>query len=381
MAFFRNDAVNRVNLHAGVQALAQNAGHIFLLVFLVRAGVSVPMALLAQAGIVAGRFVLRPALLPLAKRLGLKPLMIAGALVVALQYPLLGEVHGLGPALWILVATAAVGEVTYYAAMNAYFARVGDAEHRGHQVAIRQVLAATAGIAAPPLAAWSLLTLGPRLTFGLVAVVQMLSVLPLLGAPNVAVPKAAPGVLRHARTAVWLNVTDGWLDACFFFVWQLALFVSLGESLAAYGGAMALAGLVGAVFGLWLGPHVDAGHGRRAVAIAYAVGTAVVLLRAAGLGAPWLAIAANALGALFMPLLVPPLVAVTSNMAKAGPCVLRFQLATEAGWDVGCFTACLLAAGLFAVGAPPVVEVLLVVPALAAGFLLLRRCYQRPTLV
>jgi hypothetical protein len=285
-----------------------------------------------------------------------------------------------GSPLWTLVAVAALGEVTYYAAMNAYFARVGDVEHRGHQIAIREVLAAVAGIAAPPLAAWGLLTLGPRPTFGLVAVMQVVSVLPLLGAPNVAIPKTAPGVLKHARTAVWLNATDGWLDAGFFFVWQLALFASLGESLAAYGGAMALAGLVGAVFGLWLGPHIDAGHGRRAVAIAYGVGTAVVLLRAVGLGTPWLAIAANALGALFMPLLGPPLVTVTANMAKAGPCVLRFQLATEAGWDIGCFVACLLAAGLFAAGAPPVVEVLLVAPALVAGYVLLRRCY-RPTLV
>ncbi len=379
--FFRNDAVNRVNLHGGVQSLARNAGHIFVLVFLVRAGVSVPMALLAQAGIVVGRFVLRPALLPLAKRFGLKPLMIGGALVVALQYPLLGEVHGLGPALWMLVAVAALGEVTYYAAMNAYFARVGDAEHRGHQIAIREVLAAIAGIAAPPLAAWGLLTIGPRATFAVVTLVQMASVLPLLGAPNVTVPATTPGLFKDARMGMALNAVDGWLDACFFFVWQLALFVSLGESLAAYGGAMALAGLVGAAFGIWLGPHVDAGHGRRAAAIAYGVGTAVVLLRAVGLGTPWLAVAANALGALFMPLLVPPMVAVTSNMAKASPCVLRFQLATEGAWDVGCLAACLLAAGLFAIGAPPVVEVLLVTPALLAGYLLLRRCYRRPTLV
>jgi len=116
MAFFRNDAVNRVNLHAGVQALAHNAGHIFLLVFLVRAGVSVPVALLAQAGIVAGRFVLRPALLPLAKWFGLKPLMIAGALVIALQYPLLGEVHGLGLPLRFQLATEAGWDVGCFAA-------------------------------------------------------------------------------------------------------------------------------------------------------------------------------------------------------------------------------------------------------------------------
>src|SRR6201999_4424728 len=110
---------------------------------------------------------------------------------------------------------------------------------------------------------------------------------------------------------------DGWLDAAFFYVWEVVLFAALGQSFQAYGGAMALAGLVGAGFGLWLGPHVDAGHGRRAGVIAYAVGSAVVAARAVSLGSPWLAVAANALGAFFMPLLVPPLVAATSNMAKA----------------------------------------------------------------
>jgi hypothetical protein len=68
MAFLRNDAINRVNLHYGIQVLAQSAGGIFFLVFLLRAGVSIPVALIAQAAILAGRFFLRPAILPLAKR-------------------------------------------------------------------------------------------------------------------------------------------------------------------------------------------------------------------------------------------------------------------------------------------------------------------------
>src|SRR4029453_16541201 len=102
------------------------------------------------------------------------------------------------------------------------------------------VLAAVSAVAAPPIAAWSLLTAGSGVTFAVVAGVQVASVLPLLGAPNVTVPQAAPGVLRVARTAILLNAADGWLDAGFFFVWQVALFLSLGESLGAYGGAMAL---------------------------------------------------------------------------------------------------------------------------------------------
>ena len=377
MSFLRNDAINRVNLQSGVQALAQNAGHLFLLVFLLKAGVSVPHALMAQAAIVTGRFLLRPTLLPLAKRMGLKPMLIAGAVGMAAQYPLLAEVRGLGWPLLALCLVAAVGEVFYYMAFNAYFAAVGDVEHRGHQASVREALSAAAGVVAPLAGAWGLLALGPRWTFWAVALVQMASVLPVLGAPDVAVRDEAPGAFAAARPAALLIAADGWFDACFFFVWQIALFVSLGESLAAYGGAMALAGLVGAGCGLWLGRHVDAGHGRRAAAIAYAAAAAVVALRAASLGTPWLAVIANALGALVMPLLVPPLVAATANMAKASPCPLRFGMATEGGWDLGCFCACLAVAGLSAAGVPLVWGVLLGLPGVLAGYVLLSRFYPR----
>lgn len=376
MAFLRNDAVNRVNLHYGVQALAQAGGGIFFLVFLLRAGVSVPAALTAQAAILAGRFVSRPAILPLAKRWGLRPMVIIGTLVVALQYPLLARVRGVGAGLLALCAASAIGDVFYWPSYNAYFAAVGDAEHRGHQISAREALAAAAGIVAPLLGAWALVTLGPGPMFAAVGLVQALAAVPLIGAPNVAVEAVAPGAFRAARLGVILSAADGWFDACFLFVWQIALFVSLGRSVSAYGGAMALAGLVGAACGLLLGRHIDAGHGRRAVVIAYTVMATVVLLRAASFGSPWLAVAANAFGALLGSLMLPAGTAI-SNLAKASPCPLRFHIATEAGWDAGCFTACLVAVALFASGIPLSMAILLALPALAVAAWLLRRCYAR----
>lgn len=380
MAFLRNDAVNRVNLHSGVVALAQGAGGLFFFVFLLKVGVSVPMALLVQAATVAGRFVVRPLLLPLAKRWGIKRLLIAGALALAGQYPLLAAVRGPGPALAALVAVSGLGEVLYWMSYNAYYAAVGDAEHRGHQIAAREALMAVIGVAAPLLGAWMLLAAGPRWAFGAVGMIQALSVLPLTGAPEVPVKAQAPGALAAARPAFLLMVADGWFDSCWLFVWQIALFVSLKESFSAYGGAMALAGLVGAGGALVLGPHVDAGHGRRTAAIAYSLGIGLVLLRAASLSWPALAVAANAAGALFFPLLIPALASVTANLNKASPCNLRFAMVTEAGWDVGCFAACVSVAALFAAGAPIEVGVLLALPAMALQWALLRRFFpaRRP---
>ena len=73
--------------------------------------------------------------------------------------------------------------------------------------------------------------------------------------------------------------------------------------------------------------------------------------------------------------LLPALGAATYNLAKASPCPLRFQVAAEAGWDVGCICSCLIAAGLLAAGVSLAIVMLVALPALALAALLLRRYY------
>ena len=377
MAFFANRAVNRVHLHSGLVAFAQGSGGLFFFVFLLKVGVPVPAALLTQAAVVVGRFVVRPTLLPLAKRYGVKRLLIAGSAVMALQYPLLALVRGIDAALAAVVVVSGLAEVLYWMSYNAYYSAIGDAHHRGHQIAAREALMALIGIVAPLLGAGLLLGLGPLRAFTAVGVIQLAAIAPLLGAPDVAVKAEAPGALAAARPAFLMMVADGWFDSCWLFVWQIALFVALKQSFSAYGGAMALAGLVGAGAALVLGPHVDAGHGRRTAAIAYSTGIAIVLLRAASLSWPALAVAANAAGAMLFPLLIPALATVTANLNKASPCNLRFAMVTEAGWDIGCFLACTLTAGLFAAGVPIEVGILMALPAMLAQWALLRRFYPK----
>src|SRR3984957_19369775 len=161
MAFLSNDAVNRVIVHAGVKALAESAGGVFFFVYLLKAGLSVEAALLSQAAIFTLRFALRPAMLPLAVRFGVLPIYIAGAFLMALQYPLLALVHGVGPALVVTCAAAGVGELVYYLAGNAYWAMVGDIEHRGQQIAARESLVAVVGIVGPLAGGAALTRFGP----------------------------------------------------------------------------------------------------------------------------------------------------------------------------------------------------------------------------
>jgi hypothetical protein len=375
MAFFSNDAINRVIVHSGVKALAESAGGVFFFVYLLKAGLSIEGTLLAQTGIFSLRFALRPAVLPLAVRFGVKPLVIAGTFLLALQYPLLALVHGVGPSLVAACAMGGLGGLVYYLAGNTYWAVVGDAEHRGQQTAARESLMAVIGIVGPLAGAAALARFGPWPLFAATGLVLALAALPLLGLPNVAVPAKAPGAFRAARGGFYLVATDGWFDACYVYVWQIALFLSLAQSFTSYGGAMALAGLAAAVAGLFLGRHIDAGGGRRAVALTYSLAAAAAILRAASLGSPWLAIAANALGAMLWPLLGPTIGGATANLAKASPCAFRFHMGTEGGWDVGGIAASLCAAALVRAGAPLAAPLLMALAGVAGSAALLWRYY------
>jgi MFS transporter, DHA1 family, inner membrane transport protein len=375
MAFFRNDTVNLLNLHYGIHSLALSGGGAFFAAFLLRAGVPAPMVLGSLALILVGRFVIRPSILPVARRWGLKPLVIAGTVISGLQYPLLAEIHGVGWRLLALCAVSAVSDTIYWTSYHAYFASLGDTEHRGHQIGAREAIAAIVGIVGPLATGWALTTLGPRVAFDATAIVLVLAALPILGTRNVKVAQTAPGAFRAAIPGVLMFAADGWTMAGLALVWPIALFLSLGESFTAYGGAMALAALAGAATGLLLGRFIDAGHGSRAVWLAAASLILVTSFRAASYGNPVLAVAANAAGAFLPALYVPTLMTAVYNQARAAPCVLRFHLAAEGGWDVGAASACVVAAGLLWAGAPISLAVLMSLLGVAASFALLRRYY------
>jgi hypothetical protein len=375
MKLFADRAVARAILHTMIQTLAQQSGGVFVFVYLLKAGVPTPLVLCVIAGMVASRFAMRPAVLPLARRIGLRASLIVGTVLEAAIFPLLPLVHGPGPLLLAVVEVGAAGSVVYWTCYHAYFASVGDAEHRGGQVGVREALSALVGIAAPAAGGWAMVTAGPTFAFDAAAVIQLAAVAPLIGAPDVAVAHDAPGGFRAALMGGALMATDGWFASAFYYMWQIALFISLGEGFAGYGGAMALAGLAGAAGGLAAGRLVDRGHGRRSVLLVYGWCAIVVTVRAASYGNPALAVATNALGATAAPMLVPVLMTRVYNLAQASPCPLRFHIATEGGWDIGCGTGCLAAAGLLALGASPGLATLLALAGAAAASALLFRIY------
>ena len=377
MAYLSNSAVNRVNVHYAFYAFAAAAAGTFLVVYFLRAGLSTPQALLAMAAIVIGRFVSRPLVLPLAKRFGVKATLIAGTLLLAVQYPVAAYIDGFSIMLVLRCLFSAVGDAFYWTSYHSYFALLGDSEHRGHQISAREAIVALIGIVAPIVGTWGMVSVGPEATFAAAGFVQALAVLPLLALPALRVQTHAPGAFVQAMPGARIIGAHGWLTGAFVLTWWIALFVALDKDYGSFGGAMTLAALAGAAGGLLLGKGIDAGHGARAVIFVFALMAAAIVLRGTSLDTPWLAVAANVLGVFAMCFYVPTLMTAVYNLAKSSPCPLRFHIATEGGWDIGCFTVLLVSAWLIGGGVPAGVSVLLALPALVAIAVMLRRHYAR----
>jgi hypothetical protein len=375
VAFFRNSSINLLNLHYGIHCIALNGGGAFYAIYLLKSGVPVPGVFVSLALILVGRLVIRPIVIDLAARWGLRAMVVVGTALSALQYPFLAEVHGVGATLAGLIAISAVADTVYWSTYHAYFAALGDDDLRGRQIGVREAIATVVGIASPLLTGWMLVAFGPRVAFGTTSGITALAALPLLWAPNVEVRRRVPGVFRAAVIGTLLFVADGWVAAGYVFVWQIALFVSLKERLLAYGGALAFAALVGAIGGLTLGRHIDSGRGKEAVWYAFGTFALIVALRAVATGDATIAVLANALGAFGACLYIPTVMTAVYTMAKRSPCTLRFHVAAEGGWDVGGAMGLLAAALATGLGVGLWAGVLQSLAGVAAIVIMLHRYY------
>ena len=375
MAFFHNRTVNLLNLHYAITSVALGGGGAFWSVYLLKAGLSVTGVLLVSALTFALRLILRSFLLLLGVRVGLRWLVVIGAILMAISFPFLIGVRGVGwPLVWLVLVTA-LADTVYWPSYHAYFAALGDEEHRGQQLGIREAVSALLGIVSPLAAGWLLVSFGPRVAFFATAIIQAMSALPLLWTPDIPVARRAPGAFRAALSGAMLFVGDGWVAAGYFVVWQIALFFTLGQSYLAYGGALAVAAFVGALGGLVLGRYIDEGKGARAVWVSVGLLSLVIMLRAGVQNHPVLAVTANAMGALVGCLYVPTMMTAVYNQAKRSPCVLRFHIAAEGGWDVGVATGLTLAAAVTWYGGPLSLTILMALIGAAFVFVLLQRYY------
>jgi hypothetical protein len=265
-------------------------------------------------------------------------------------YPILSQITGTGSLLVAYLAIWAVSSSVYWTTYHAYVVLIGDGEHRGAQVSAMEFIGTFIGIVAPVTTGLLLTWFAPIIAFSAVGLAMALSAIPLLLLPNLKIAPDAVMPRETRRLARLVMFTDGLRSGAFHFTWLIALFITLGSSFAAYGGALSLAGLAGAVAGLYVGKSIDLGKGRRAAQIGFAVLAIAVVARAFGYPYVWSAVLANALAAAAWPIYATAFNSRVYALAQHSPCPLRFHIVAEGGWDLGTATACFTAAALIHLG-------------------------------
>ena len=346
MRFFDNSAINRIYLHCALLGLSEYSGVAFVFVFLLKTGIALPLVFLSLVAIVLLRLVFRQLVLPFARRFGIRAALIVGIVIGALAYVPIGHVHDFGPLLFAFLTLVALGDAFYWACFHATSAKLGDAEARGAQVSVVQLVYSLSNFAGPLLGGFLQVKAGPVWAFAFAGVIRLLSAWPLLRSPDVAIDPAAKINPTSKLFAAQVYFFDGFGNACAGNAFSLALFITLGENFQSFGLALAAAAIFGAVMGIGIGRLFDLGHHKWSTAIGMCAVCLFVATAALGYHRPVTAVLALALGAIAGPLYASAYNARVYNLSKASGDALRFQVWGEGGWDLGCALGGLIGAVL-----------------------------------
>jgi hypothetical protein len=377
MTVFANSGVNRLSLHATLHQLSWSVAGVFSAVFLLHVGIALPGVFFAMAAILWLRLAARSMLPLLLRGLGLRHLLVLGTAMFAIQYPLLAMVKGLGTPLLLYCLTAAIANVCYWTSFHAYFSVVSDHGMHGSRVALRQLFSAVISVLGLAIGGFTFVEIGAWAAFAAGAVIEILSLLPLVGMPDHRVSEVSPpGAYSLIRPGVLLLATDGWIMTFYGVAWKIVLFQSLDTRFDLLGAVLALSASAGALGGVVFGRMIDTRSGRQIVAISGALLFVGLLSKALCGSAPVIvagvAILTELLGGLYVPVIWRSLY----REGKASPCPFRFQVIGEGAWEFGGGVSYVVAALLSAGGIPLQPILLLGLPAVCIQTVLLMRTHM-----
>ncbi|AWB21367.1 MFS transporter [Methylobacterium currus] len=344
-----------LTLHCTAAQAATSLAGGFVGAYLMKIGLGLPAALCVYAAILAARFGLRLAVLPLVRRIGLRRALLVGIAVNALQFWPLGQA---GDLRWLIawIGIVALSEALYWPILHAASAVTAAGETRGRQIAARQAATGLIAVVAPLLGGFILTRFGPAADFGLAGAILLLSALPVMRMRAIEagpVPTLRASFRDADRRGMATFAADGWMAAGLSLAWPMVLFTTLGSRYEAFAWSGSLAALAGIVAGLACGAAIDRGRrGASLVAVAAALAAAFALRT----GLSWLpgaAHLANAAGAAANGLYIPVIMSAIYERSKRSGAAYRFHLGAETGWDLGAIGGCLAGAATASLAAAP----------------------------
>lgn len=341
MSFLGNRAVTALSVHLACKRLAQSFGDLFGPLFLYSLGIPLPTIFFVWAAQYVLRLLVRPFALQLQVRLGLKKSVILGTIVFAGLWPVLSLVDGLGWPLVLFICYSALADCLYWLPFHAYYAALGDIEHRGKQIGVREGLVSIMSATGPALGGLIVTYFGFSAGFYAASLITLLATGFLFLIPDIS--PGTPLTFREAWRTVSLRglcilATDSLGYHTNVFIWSIVVFLML-QSYVTVGWLAGLTVFFTAVSFLVFGHLIDGGHGRRIGVIGCCIiGLAALLRSLFGFSIPTI-IAADLVFALSAPFYVSIMNTMAYNSSKRSPNTHWFHFFAEAGWDLGAITA------------------------------------------
>ena len=367
-----------MQVHSAFNQLAINMSAVFSSAFLLQQGLKPAQVFLTYAAVFALRVAMRPLIMPLLPRVGMRNMLIAGTVLIAIQYGCIAFVTGYDWTLVIYVLFTAFSNMLYWTLYHPVFAAAGEAHNRGKQLGARQSISALTGILGPAISGYLLYYIGPWAAFGTATLIALIAIWPLLALGHYPVAKTAPAnAWRAGIMCTALFFSDGFLWLGAGMAWSMLLFERIGGRFDAYGLVLALAAIAGALASLTIGRSIDLGHGRKAVALSATLAAIVYAMRALVGGNTLALLAVVVASTVLIHFYTPTFMTAYYNEAKKAPCTFRLQCMAETGWDAGAVLGCLCGAALlgWSYSLQNIIW-LAIIPVIAVA-VLLRRIYGR----
>jgi len=341
MGYLKNKQVNLLNFHGSLVRFASSVIGIFGIVYLLKQGIPIHIILFLWSLIFILRSAVRPLSLKLQKRIGLKKGVIIGTLFYAGVFPVLSQVDGIGIWLFLFIVYYSIADTLYWLPYHSYYAAMGEEEHRGKHIGVREALSTIFTSIAPLAGGLLIVNFGFTATYFAAAVIMFLASIPVFFTKD-----RSPGeemTFKKAykdldRRGFWLLLGDSILYNSHGFLWPVVLFLIVGNFVV-MGGLLTLEMILTASLFLLLGHFIDKGKGKKILNIASILFVIVVAGRSFYVYDIKTILVFEVLAAFMLCFYVSSLFTVFYNLSKKSHNTLWFHFFGEIGWDVGAFFA------------------------------------------
>jgi MFS family permease len=370
VGYIKNKQINLLNLHTSLVRFAVNVISIFGIIYLIKQGIPIYFAFLFWSLTYIIRILVRPFSLRLQEYLGLKKGLILGTLFYAGIFPILSQIDGIGIWLYFFVIYLGISDTLYWLPFHSYYAALGDVEHRGKHIGVREALTTIFSAIAPFFGGLLITQVGFWATYAVAGTIMLIASIPIFLSTD-----CSPGeemTFKKARKELdmrgfWLLFGDSLLYAFHGFLWPVVLYLIV-QNYIVMGGFISFEMILIALLFLLLGHYFDRGKGKNIINTSFILFTILILGRSFYVQSTESIMVFQILAAFALCFHLSCASPIFYNLAKKSHNTLWFHFLGEIGWDIGAFLALALTALWTSLG----FELRYVMPMALIGLLIVR---------